>query len=63
MDQVDGIGDRVQYHPGAAEDAGPLADRPGQALLVAFDGEWLFALAVDLILSFFVYLRRHDCPT
>ena len=51
--QVQGIGDGVEHHPGAAEDAGPLAHRPGQALPVAVHLEGRFALAVDLVLTFF----------
>ena len=51
--QVQGVGDGVEHHPGAAEDAGPLAHRPGQALPVAVHLEGRLALAVDLVLTFF----------
>ena len=51
--QVQGIGDGVEHHPGAAEDAGPLAHRPGQAVLVAVHLKGRLALAVDLVLPFF----------
>ena len=35
VDQVQGVGDGIEHHPRSAEDAGPLAHRPGQAGLVA----------------------------
>ena len=50
--QVDRIGDRVEHHPRAAEHAGPLADRAGQAVLVADDGKGGFALDHDLTFPF-----------
>ncbi len=58
--QVQGVGDGVEHHPGAAEDAGPLAHRPGQALPVAIHLEGRFALAVDLVLAFFKNGVLHD---
>jgi hypothetical protein len=61
MDQMDGIGYRVEDHPRTAEYAGPLTYRPGQTFLVAFDGKGFLTLAVDLFPSFFEYLFRHDC--
>jgi len=53
MHQMQGVGDGVEHHPRTTENAGPLADCPGQALLVAVDGKGLFPFAVDLILAFF----------
>ena len=50
--QVQGVGDGVEHHPGAAEDAGPLAHCPGQTLPVAVHLEGRFALAVNLGLAF-----------
>ncbi len=38
VDEVDRIRDRVQDHPGPAEDAGPLADGAGKAVVSAVDG-------------------------
>ncbi len=58
--QVQGVGDGVEHHPGAAEDAGPLAHRPGQALPVALHLEGRLALAVDLVLAFFKNGVLHD---
>ncbi len=49
--QVHGIGDRVEHDPGTAEHAGPLADCPGEAVLVAFHREGRRALAMDLAFS------------
>jgi hypothetical protein len=60
VDQVQGIGDGVEHHPGAAEDAGPLTYRPGQGLPVALHLEGLGALAVDLVLAFFKNGVIHD---
>ena len=48
VDQVDGVGDGVEDHPRAAEDAGALADRAGHAVLLAGHRERLLAGAVDL---------------
>ena len=53
MDQMQGIGDGIEHHPRAAEDAGPLADRTGQAVLVAVKFEWGGTFSVDLFGSFF----------
>ena len=60
--QMDRIGDGVEHHPRTAEDAGPLADRTGQTVLVADDVKRRFALDVDLILSFVQCHCFHDCP-
>lgn len=60
--QVQGIGDGIEHHPGAAEDAGPLAHCPGQGLLVALQGKGRFALAMDLILPLFINRRFHVRP-
>jgi hypothetical protein len=48
VDQVQGVGDRVEHHPRAAEHAGPLADRAGQAVLAAGHLKGGAALAVNL---------------
>ena len=48
VDQVHGVGDRIEHHARAAEHARPLADRAGQALLLAGHGERLGARLVDL---------------
>jgi len=51
--EVQGVGDGIEHHPRAAEHTGPLGNGPGQALPVAGQLEGPFALAVDLIPSFF----------
>ena len=48
VDQVQGVGNGVEHHPGAAEHAGPLAHRPGQAVLVAINVKGRIPLAMDL---------------
>ena len=58
--QVQGVGDGIEHHPGAAEDAGPLADGAGQAVPVAVHLEGRFALAVDLVFAFFKNRVVHD---
>jgi hypothetical protein len=57
--EVQGVGYGVEHHPRAAEHAGALADRAGQARAVAGHGEGLFADAVDLAFSFFEYVLAH----
>jgi hypothetical protein len=54
-----GIGDGVKHHPGPAEHAGPLAHGARQAFPVAGHLVRLFALAVNLIRSFFEYEIFH----
>ena len=53
MHDVQGVGDRVQHHPRAAEDARPLAHGPGQAGLVAGHVERPLALLMHLVLASF----------
>jgi len=52
MHQMQGVGNGIKHHPRAAEHAGPLAHRPGQAILVALHGKGGFPGAVYRILSF-----------
>ena len=52
VDQVQGVGDGVEYHSRAAEYAGPLADGSGQALFLAGHIERPLALAVNLLSAF-----------
>ena len=63
VDQVHGVGDRVEHDARAAEHAGPLADRPGQAVLFAFHLERLRrspTFAMDLRDSFDCASRMSD---
>ena len=53
VDQVQRIGHGVQHHARAAEHAGPLADRPGHALLFAIHRKRRSAVAMDLGSAFF----------
>ena len=48
VDQVYGVGDGIKDHARSAEHAGPLADRSGQARLLAGHGERLGAGLVNL---------------
>jgi hypothetical protein len=49
MHQMQCVGDWVEYHSGAAEHAGPLADSPSQTFFIAGHLEGLLTLAVNLI--------------
>ena len=59
VDQVYGVGDRVEHDPRPAKNAGALAHRPGQALPLAGHRERLGAFLVDLRFAGFEDLDRH----
>jgi hypothetical protein len=59
VDQMQGVGDGIEHHARAAEDAGALADGPGQGVAVAGDVYGALARPVDLILSLFQYAGLH----
>jgi hypothetical protein len=52
---MQGVGNGVKHHPGAAEYTGSLADCAGQTLGFTFHLKGLAALLVDLFFSLFEY--------
>ena len=60
MYKMEGVGDRVEDHPGAAEDTGPLAHRARKTRLAAGNGPVVLIcpLLINLFFSALKYLNH-----